>query len=423
MNAAPENPPALKREIGLLGAVGIGLGAVMGAGLFVVTGVAAGVAGPAFLVGLAVAGAAATCNGLSSAQLAARYPQSGGTYEYGYQLISPAAGFTAGWMFLTSKLAAAGTVALGFSHYARSLLPWAPPVVWAAVAVIVVTGANLFGIKKAGVLNLIIVTVTLLALSAFVIWGAPSFQSSNLRPFAPHGWRGVAESSALLFFAYTGYARLATLGEEVKEPAKTIPQAIIITLLLSLVIYLAVSLVAVGSVGATELAASRSPLERATLSFAAPPLPTVTAVGAASAMLGVLLSQILGISRMMLAMARRSDLPPFLGKLDDRHGIPTTGVLVTSGIALSLALWGSLEAVIAAAAFSILLYYSLTNLAALRLSGAARLYPSWIARAGLFSCLAMALSLPPHTLLTGMLLLLVGFLLRGCVRRCTSATE
>lgn len=161
--------PGLRRELGLLQAVGIGLGAVLGAGVFVVTGVAACVAGPAFLVGLVVAGVAATCNGLSAAQLAAVYPQAGGTYEYGYRVVSPAAGFAAGWMFLLSKLAAAGTVALGLGHYLAAVVPGFNPLLAAVVAVVGLTAANLRGIKKAGALNLVIVSVTVTALGAFVL--------------------------------------------------------------------------------------------------------------------------------------------------------------------------------------------------------------------------------------------------------------
>jgi APA family basic amino acid/polyamine antiporter len=407
----------LKRELGLPDAVGIGLGAVMGAGIFVVTGVAAGTAGPAFLIGLAVAGVAATFNGLSSAQLAARYPQSGGTYEYGYRLVSPAAGFAAGWMFLASKLAAAGTVALGFGHYAAALVAGVSPVVAAAVAVVFVTAANLFGIRKAGKFNLAIVALTLASLMTFVIAGIPTFDARNLTPFAPHGWTGVAESSALLFFAYTGYARLATLGEEVRDPATTIPKAVLTTLGLSLVIYLAVGTVAVGSVGAEALAASRSPLERAAETFALPAVGNLLAVGAATAMLGVLLSQILGISRMMLAMARRGDLPVYLSEVGKRRGVPTRGIVVTGAIALALALVGTLELVISAAAFTILIYYSITNFSALKLHGRDRLYPRWIAGSGLATCIAMALSLKPVTVISGLGLLAAGFVLRGCLKR------
>lgn len=409
--------PVLRRELGLAGAVGIGLGAVMGAGIFVVIGVAAGIAGPAFLIGLAVAGAAAAFNGLSSAQLAAACPQSGGAYEYGYQRLSPAAGFAAGWMFLAGKLAAAGAVALGFGHYAAALAPGIHPLAAAIAAVAVLTAANLFGVKKAGALNLAIVSFTVLALGCFVARGLSSFHVENVRPFAPHGWRAVAESSALLFFAYTGYARLATLGEEVREPERTIPRAIVLTLALSFVIYLAVGAVAVGVVGAEALASTRAPLEKAAESFRAPWVARLLAAGAATAMLGVLLSQILGISRMMLAMARRGDLPRFLAVINERHGVPARGILLTGGIVLALALAGTLEVVISAAAFTILIYYAIANLAAMRLLREERRYPRWVAWAGMAMCLGMAAALPLGTIGVGCGLLAAGFVFRWILRR------
>ncbi len=413
----PEIPDRLRRELGLLDAVGIGLGAVMGAGLFVVTGVAAGVAGPSFLLGLMMAGVAATFNALSSAQLAVCFPESGGTYEYGYRCVAPVAGFAAGWMFLASKLAAAGTVALGFGHYAAALLSWGRPSVLAAAAVAVLTVANLFGIRRVGALNLGIVALTLIALAVFVIGGAGSVRMANLRPFAPHGWRGVMESGALLFFAYTGYARLATLGEEVRDPARTIPRAIILTLVLSFVVYLAVGFIAVGTVGAPAMADSRSPLDRAAVAFPVPWISGVVAVGATAAMLGVLLSQILGISRMMFAMARRGDLPAALARVDAARGVPARSIGLTGAIALGLTLAGTLESIVAAAAFTILVYYGITNLAALRLRADDRRYHQWIAWAGLAACAVLALSLPLRTAATGMILLAAGFLFRWRLHR------
>jgi len=227
----------LKRDLRLLDAIAIGLGAIIGAGIFVVTGVAAGVAGPSFLVGLFLAGIVAAFNALSSAQLAATYPQSGGTYEYGYQVLHPWLGFAAGWVFLVSKLAAAGTVALGFAGYFTALFPIASERSVAVIAALILTIVNYFGIRRSGYLNTVIVSVSVAALIYFTIAGIPSFDPDNLTPFAPHGWQGVLEATALLFFAYTGYARLATLGEEVHEPRKTIPRAIIWALGIAAVLY------------------------------------------------------------------------------------------------------------------------------------------------------------------------------------------
>jgi len=412
----------LRRDLHLVDAVGVGLGAIIGAGIFVVTGVAASVAGPAFLIGLLLAGVAATCNALSSAELAATYPQSGGTYEYGYRLLHPFWGFSAGWMFLVSKLAAGGTVALGFGSYFSQLFP-AIPARWAAIgAAVLLTLANLFGIKKAGRINTVIVSITILALLYFVVSGIPIFDPNNLKPFAPGGLRGIAESAALLFFAYTGYARIATLGEEVNEPKTTIPRAVIITIIVSVVLYMAVGLVAVGAVGARVLASTSSPLQEASRTIASPGLFWVVGIGGTTAMLGVLLSQIVGISRMMFAMARRGDLPQVLEHTGSRYGVPDYGILLSGLVIVLLSIFGVLQSVIAAAAFTILLYYGIANIAALKLSAENKIYPKWIAVLGLISCLALAVSLPLPIIATGLGMLFIGFILRAIFQKINSTS-
>lgn len=407
----------LKRDLSLLDAVGIGLGAVIGAGIFVVTGVAAGVAGPAFLVGLILAGIAATCNGLSSAQLASVFPQSGGTYEYGYRLLSPELGFCAGWMFLTSKLAAGGVVALGFGTYLSQLFPAIDPKVGAISAIVILTSANYFGIKKAGKINLIIVSITLISLLYFIVTGISSFDSANLKPFAPEGIPGIAQSAALLFFAFTGYARITTLGEEVQQPQKTIPKAVILTLILSVLLYSAISMVAVGSVGSAALSTASAPLSLAAGKFHYPGAKLFISIGATTAMFGVLLSQILGISRMMFAMARKQDLPAFLQSVHPKYKVPHAGVFLSAVIITLLTLFGTLQFIVSTASFTILLYYSITNIAALKLEKKNTHYPSWISVLGLISCLSLAASLSLKSVLVGLLMLAIGFIFRWLVKK------
>lgn len=393
------------------------MGAIIGAGIFVVTGVAAGVSGPAFIVGLIIAGIIASFNGLSSAQLAAVYPQSGGTYEYGYQLLSPSFGFSAGWMFLISKLSAAGVVAIGFGSYFHQLLPVASPMLISVVAVIFLTVVNLFGIKKAGLLNLVIVSITLLALLYLVFSGIPAVEKSNFTPFAPFGAIGIAEAAALLFFAFTGYARIATLAEEVHHPEKTIPRAVIITIVSAILLYVAVSVVAIGVVGTDRLASSTSPLQVVANALTTPAVSSVVTIGASTAMLGVLLSQILGISRMMLAMGRRNDLPPFFQKIHSRYKVPHLGILFTGLLILLLTLTGSFEFIVRAASFTILLYYSITNISALRQPRTDQRYGRVIPLLGLIGCLVMSVSLPLNVILVGVGLLIAGFLLRFLFHR------
>src|SRR5690554_2320330 len=318
-------PKELIRALTLKDAVGVGLGAIIGAGIFVVTGVAAGVAGPSFIIGLFIAGLIAAFNGLSSAQLAAVYPQSGGTYEYGYRLLNPAFGFSAGWMFLISKLTAAGVVAIGFGSYFYQLVPILSPLKYSIIAVVILTIANYIGIKKVGKLNLAIVSITLLTLIYLIFSGITSINTENFIPFAPFGISGIAESSALLFFAFTGYARIATLAEEVVSPEKTIPRAVIITITSAILIYLGVGFVAVGISGAGEIAGSTAPLQLVASKLQIPEIEIGIMIGASTAMLGVLLSQILGISRMLLAMGRRHDLPPIFMLIHSKYKIPYIG--------------------------------------------------------------------------------------------------
>lgn len=402
----------LLRHLTLKDAVAIGLGAIIGAGIFVVTGVAAGVSGPAFILGLMAAGLIATFNALSSAQLASIYPQSGGTYEYGYRLLNPALGFSAGWMFLISKLSAAGVVAIGFGSYFYQLVPVASPLLFSVFAVIFLTIANFLGIKKAGTLNIVVVAITLLSLFYLIISGIPDIQPQNFEPFAPFGISGIAEAAALLFFAFTGYARIATLAEEVSEPKKTIPKAIIITIVTAIILYAAVSVVAIGVIGAEKMANSTSPLQLVAEALTTPGIRVIVTIGASTAMLGVLLSQILGISRMMLAMGRRNDLPPFLNRVHTKYRIPHIGIVLTGGIILVLTLLGSFEFIVRSATFTILLYYSITNLAALKQPRKERLYGRIIPVCGLVGCLIMSVSLPLNVILSGIGLLAVGFLIR-----------
>ena len=403
----PSPSSSLKRDLGLLDAVAVGWGAIVGAGIFVVTGVAAGIAGPAFLIGLVVASMVATANALSSARLAARFPKSGGTYEYGYELLNPWAGFAAGWTFLASKLAAGGAVALGFGSYVARLLPGTSPKLAGIAAVVLLTVANYFGIKKAGRLNLTIVAITLSSLVVFAVFGYSQIRPTNFQPTDPIRWNEVAQSAAIIFFAFTGYARVATLAEEVKDPKTTIPKAIIIAIASTTILYFLVASIALGILGAEDMARTASPLL-----FAANRLPNawvaqVVAVGATTAMLGVLLSQILGVSRVMLAMARRGDLPDALKNVHPVYGAPDRAILVTGGIVMALALFGTLEWVVSSATFSILLYYGITNLAALR-SPKPKKGIDLIPWFGLLTCIALAVSLDAKTLISGMTVLVIG---------------
>jgi APA family basic amino acid/polyamine antiporter len=419
---------ALARVVGLPGAVLLGLGSIVGTGAFVSIGIAAGVAGPSVVVAIALAACLATCNGLSSAQLAADHPVSGGTYEYGYRYLTPTLGFTAGWMFLCAKSASAATAALGLAGYALDsfgVTTPTPRIGLAVLAVGCITALVIGGMTRSNQVNGAIVTFTLLALAAFVVRGAPTALGSSETTlsgmFSGVGdIRELLEASALMFVAYTGYGRIATLGEEVREPRHTIPRAIIVTLVISALLYISISLVAVGAVGADVLAdftaATAAPLEEVARTFSGPVLPRLLAVAAITAMLGVLLNLVLGLSRVLLAMARRADAPAALARIEERSRSPRSAVLaVGTGIAL-IALVGDVGLTWSFSAFTVLVYYAITNLAALRLPAEARLYPRWIPAAGLAGCLGLAFWVEPRVWLVGLALIGLGLSGRALIK-------
>lgn len=420
----------LRRELGIFGATMLGLGSMIGTGVFVSIGIAASVTGASVILAIGLAALVAACNALSSAQLAASHAVAGGTYEYGYRYLNPTLGFSAGWLFLIAKSASAATAALGFAGYALRLagvdLVWIPVLAVATVVVFVVL--VLTGIKRSSHANTIIVAVTLLALGALVALGLPQVlgeRSANLLPIAPASGAGGAQAflyaTALMFVAYTGYGRVATLGEEVIEPRRTIPRAIILTMAITAIVYVLVALVAVGAGGARAFAGSSeamaTPLELAARSLSGAPLAAIVAIGATTAMLGVLLNLLLGLSRVVLAMGRQGDLPPVFGKVSGDGRAPTAAVVLVGGGTAILAAVGSVETAWAFSAFTVLLYYAITNLAALKMPKEARLYPRWIAVAGLIACLFLAFWVPVGIWAAGLGLIGVGLVWRRLTRR------
>ncbi len=409
----------LHRELGLTGATFMGLGAMLGTGVFVSIGIAAGAGGPMVILAIFVAALVALCNALSSAQLAASHPVSGGAYEYGYIYLRPAAGFAAGWMFLCAKSASAASAALGASGYLlhASGMDDTVSARWpAAGLVVIVTLLVLGGLRRSNVTNIVIVSVTLLALVAFVMAAAPTALAggfSNFKPLIPHdraALSGFLEACALMFVAYTGYGRIATMGEEVCEPKRIIPKAILGALAISALLYSAVGLAAIGAIGSAEFAAYSgrfgSPLETVLRGLDHPLTATFVAAGAVTAMLGVLLNLILGLSRVVLAMARRRDLPSALAMV--KNGNPQAAVIAIGVLVLALTLIGDIRLTWSFSAFTVLVYYAINNLCALRLPSADLLFSRAFAWGGLIACAFLALWVGPQIWSMGLMVLAVG---------------
>ena len=415
--------------VGTGGATLLGLGSILGTGIFVSVGLAAGIAGPWVVVAVVLAAGVATCNALSSAQLAAVHPVSGGTYEYGHRFLNPTLGFTAGWMFLSAKSASAATAALGFAGYALAAFGIEDDLArvgLGAAAVAILTAVVAGGMRRSNRTNAVIVSVTIFALIAFVAFGAPlaaEHGASHLAalPALDVSPRALLHATALMFVAYTGYGRIATLGEEVREPSTTIPRAIVITLIASAVIYAAVALVAIAAAGADTVAGATeeaaAPLAVVARGFAVPEVAWVLSAGAITAMLGVLLNLLLGLSRVLLAMSRRGDAPSILSRVAEEQSSPRWAVGATGAVILALVLIGSVKLTWSFSAFTVLVYYALTNLAALRLDADQRRWPRWIPALGLASCLGLAFWVEPAVWGVGLGVLVLGLGARAIAHR------
>lgn len=416
MNASEVDAPTrLARRLGTFDAVVIGLGSMIGAGVFAALGPAAHAAGNGLVLGLAIAALVAYCNATSSAQLAAIYPESGGTYVYGQKRLGALWGFLAGWGFIIGKLASCAAMAMTFGSYAAP--SFARPL--AVGAVVALTAVNYLGVKKTAALTKVIVAAVLMALAVVVgsVWLGGATNSERLWPFVGTSLYGVLQSAGFLFFAFAGYARLATLGEEVIEPTRTIPRAIPIALGITLVVYAAVAVSALAGAGAPAVAASAAPLATAVEAGRLAWLSPVVRVGATVASLGVLLSLIVGVSRTAFAMASNRDLPVFLSAVHPRYRVPHRAELVVGGIVASVAAVADIRSAIGFSSFTVLTYYAIANAAAWTLDREQRRWPRALAALGMLGCVVLALTLPLASVVGGTALLTLGALVYSVRRR------
>jgi len=388
----------LKRELGMGGAVVTGLGSIVGTGAFVAIGLASSSWGDAVIWAIPLAALVAVFNGLSSAFLAGRFPVAGGTYEYGYRALNPWLGFSAGWLFIMAKTASAATAALGIGLYLGADSPFVP-----IAAVLVVMALVLAGIRRTALVNSLLVTLTVAAIAWFTWNGVTGDSVGNLPVLTRQPADALLAATAFLFVAYTGYGRIATLGEEVKEPERIIPQAVLITLAIAALLYLGVE------IGGRAMGGENW---GAVLELGFVDMPFVT-LGAITAMLGVLLNLILGLSRVWLAMGRRGDMPRGLARLD-RRSEPSRAIALSAVLVAALTVLGDIGLAWSFSAMTVLLYYGVTNLAALALDRG-RL-TGWL---GLGSCVFLSFFVPLPIWLTGAGLLTLGLIWKTAHRRPT----
>ena len=467
----------LKRELSLTGAIFLGLGSMVGTGVFVGIWLAGSITGPTLFIAILAAAALATCNALSSAQLAAASPVCGGTYEYGYRYLHPLFGVTAGWTFLIAKSAAAATAALALVGYVAASQGIA--IGWneteggkalnmmeiyhslaAVVVVLIVGGLVVGGLKNSDRANKLIV---LLSIGSLVVLGGvlfpftfqalaetssdigaidyllPSVKNAEAMPFDEYigsQFRIISRfflAVAMIFVAFAGYGRIATLGEEVKEPKSSIPRAIVITMVITTILYLFIAYVGYSFGLHKQIYLSKNfPLvdlaTRLRIQELDDTLPGwvklnwIVAAGAFAALLGVILTLILGLSRVALAMARRGDLPGLFAKLN-RNSNPSLATILVVCLIVFFAVWfRNVSLTWKTSAFTVLVYYAITNLAALKLPQEDRLYPKWISMLGLIACLSLVFFIDFQVILLGLVIVGVGIALHFTLQSQKSQT-
>ncbi|HVQ00909.1 MAG TPA: amino acid permease [Candidatus Thermoplasmatota archaeon] len=409
----------LKKSFGLFDAFNVGIGAIIGAGIFIVTGIGASLAGPALLLSLLISAGIAAFTALSFAELSMRIPKEGGGYEFAHELVSPFAGFITGWLWLISNVVVGAVVSLGFAHYFALFVP-IPVHITAVVACVLITTINYLGARDLEVVNNILVVFKLFVLACFIVIGIGAVRVGNITSsFFPHGGVGVLQGAAIMFFAFAGFARITIIGEEVRDPKKTIPRAIILALAVSTLVYVLVSYTAIGLVGYQGLANSGSPLADAAR-LEGNTAMLLIALGALAATFSVLLTTLLGTSRVSFAMSRNKDLPAFFAVLHPRRNIPYLAILIF-GVTMTLfAAFTDLTSAVAISNFASLFYYAIANYAALKIKNPS--IPRVVPIVGLLSCLLLLFFLTPIAWIVGCLGLGIGVAYFYGIRKRRKAT-
>jgi APA family basic amino acid/polyamine antiporter len=396
---------SLKRTLNLLDATSVGIGAIIGAGIFVVLGIAIGYAGPSIIFSIIIAGIVASFTAFSFAELGSAIPKEGGAYQYAFELISPFAGFLVGCLWLFAQIVAGAAISLGFASYFVAIFPGFSVKIVAVLAALVLTGLNLVGIKQSTTINNVLVIIKIAILGSFIGFGLFQTHPQNLLQLGPNGLFGVLQGAGFIFFAYLGFGRIAALGEEVKNPERNVPLAILIALIVSIVIYILTAFTATGLLDYRTLAQSGSPLAEASKATGNLTLVAAISVGALIATVSVLLTNLIGLSRIAYAMSRNGQLPKSISKVSSRFGTPYVSVLVMGALLTVLAFALDLKQAAAITSFALLATHVIVNLSAIRLrkkmpSSATKFKVPFfplIPTLGLLSCVILMFSLPQES--------------------------
>lgn len=414
----------LKRNLSLLDATAVGIGAIIGAGIFVVLGIAIGYAGPSVIVSMIIAGIVASFTAFSFAELGSAIPKEGGAYQFAFELISPFVAFMIGCLWLFAQIVAGAAISLGFAGYFVAIFPMFSLKTVAVVAALALTALNLLGIKQSTIVNNILVIIKIAILCLFVGFGIFQIHPQNFAQFSPNGLFGILQGAGFIFFAYLGFGRIAALGEEVKNPERNLPLSVLIALTVSVVVYALTGLTATGLQDYRILAQSGSPIAEAAKATGNFTLVTAVSFGALIATASVLLTNLIGLSRVAFAMARNGQLPKSIARVSSRFGTPYVSVLAMGALLTVLAFALDLKQTVAITSFAILLTHVIVNVSAIRLRKKMPTFTKFrvpfyplIPVLGFLSCIILMFSLPQESWIVAVVVLAVSAFLYMLIRK------
>jgi APA family basic amino acid/polyamine antiporter len=414
----------LKRNLSLLDATAVGIGAIIGAGIFVVLGVAIGYAGPSIILSIIVAGIVASFTAFSFAELGSAIPKEGGAYQFTFELISPFAAFVVGCLWLFAQVVAGAAISLGFASYFVAIFPVVSLKTVAVAVALALSGLNLVGAKQSATVNNILVIMKIAILCLFVVVGISQIRPQNFAKFSPNGFSGILQGASFMFFAYLGFGRIAALGEEVENPERNLPFSVLIALLVSIVVYVLTGLTATGVADYRVLAQSGSPIAEAAKAMGNFTIVAAVSLGALIATASVLLTNLIGISRVAFAMARNGQLPRSIARISSRFGTPYVSILAMGALITVLAFALDLKQTVAITSFAILSTHIIVNLSAIRLRKKMPNYAKFrvpfyplIPLLGLFSCIILMFSLPQESWIAAAVIVAVSAVLYALRRK------
>lgn len=381
----------LQRRLGVPGATAIGVASMLGAGIFFVWAPAAAAAGAGLLLALAIAALLATLNALSTLQLAMLHPVAGGGYAFAARWIGPRTAFAAGTLFLVGKTASVAAIASVAARYLwpDEVLGATGERVLAVGLVVVLATVNATGIRSTATLSAVLAAVAVLGLLTTLGVGLPGIRAGAELPWLG-GPLGVAQAASLIFFTFAGYARIATLAGEVREPERTLPRTVIAALGTVLVLAGVTATVLLLALGVDRLAASESPLA----DLAGDDWRPFVAIAAGVACLGSLLNVLAGLSRTALAMARGGDLPAGLDWVWPRTAAPVASEASIAVVAASATAVLDPTLLVGASACAVLGYYAINHVSAWRVREPERWLPGLVPVLGVVGCVALSLAAP-----------------------------